>query len=232
MNTPTYVSGVCKEVLLFALSPWTFLLDPLFGPLVRTNSGPKPQIVIVDTWPHRDPLHWFWRWYLVRHGFPSEIVYFPLQQCSFDESSLRLQHYFEENDLWDVVIVAISSGALTSLLYLQRHGGWGRVRHFVSIGAPFKGTNSAILLYHIKNLRALLPNSAFMWKLSQERVEHPERITCLSAFADELVPHWSSCLPGARREVIQVVGHDNLHSLSQATYDQVMRIVRTAVGQQ
>lgn len=224
MDDVKYTLGVCKETLLFALSPWTFLLNPLFDPFLHAGSGGTARIVIVDAWVHKSPLHWFWRWYLVRKGFPTDILYFSLQDRSFEENAVLLQHYFEEHELRDVVIVAISSGALVSLSYLQ-HGGWDRVRHFISIGAPFRGTNAVVLLYHVKSLRALLPNSAYMWRLAQERIKHPERVTCLSAYADELVPRWSSGLPGVRREIIEVVGHDNLHSLSRATYDQVIRIV-------
>ncbi len=224
MNEVTYVRGVVVEILLFALSPWTFLLNPLFSPFLPSRATSTPRIVIVDTWLHKSPLHWFWRWYLTRKGFPTTIAYFPLKTLSFEESAARLRRYFEEQDLRKVVIVAISSGALTSLLYLQRHDGWERVSRFIAIGAPFRGTNAAVLLYNVNNMRALLPNSSFMWMLSREEIKFVSRITCLSAYADELVPRWSSCLPGAHGEIIEVVGHDNLHSLSRATYDRVLQI--------
>ncbi|MGH2447889.1 MAG: esterase/lipase family protein [Chloroflexota bacterium] len=217
-----------QEALLMAMSPWTFLFNPIFAPRLQdTPIGPrKPKVLIVDTWLHKSPLHWFWRWYLQQKGVDAAIVYFPLADMSFAQSAAALREHFRRNDLRDVVIVAISSGALTSGIFLRDLGGWDRVRQVITIGAPFKGTNAAVLVYFNPHLRALIPNSAFMWQLEHQPISNPERIVCLSATFDELVPRWSSCLTPAICQVLPVAGHDKLHSLSKVTYDRVIELVR------
>jgi hypothetical protein len=106
-------------------------------------------------------------------------------------------------------------------------GGWSRVRRFIAIAAPLRGTNAALLSPFNPHVRDLSPTSELMRRLWHEPVDHPERIVCLSARFDELVPAWSSCLPKAMRVVIDVVGHNNPHRASKATYDTVAHYARS-----
>lgn len=220
VNPLLYGLEALEEVVEVVTSPWVYALNPLFAPLLPAPRvvHPPPQIVIVDTWLHKSPLHWFWTWYLERQGFAVSLAYFPLKELSIPESAAALQRYADENALHDVVLVGISTGALTCYLYAQQRQGWDRVKHLVAIGAPFGGTEAALFLYPDPHARALLPRSPLVRRIAQEPVQHPERITSLAALADEMVPRWSSRLPGVRQEIIDVVGHNNLHSACEATY--------------
>lgn len=211
------------EALQFIASPADFLLGPLLDQGLRSTRHPPRdlQLLLVNSWVHKSPQHWMWRWYLEQCGVRTGILYFPMQELSFAQSAEALRHYIERHDLHDLSIAAISSGALTTLLYLEDHAGWERVRRFIAIGAPFGGANAAVLLYWHRHLRELLPVSTLIGRIQHTPVQHPERLICLSAAYDELVPRASSCLPGTRCEVMPVIGHDNLHSASKATYDRV-----------
>jgi pimeloyl-ACP methyl ester carboxylesterase len=166
-------------------------------------------------------MHWFWRWYLERRGIPAAVLYIPLRDVSLADSAEVLRRELDANDVRSVVLVGISTGGLTCLSYLQRFNGWERVDGFIPVAAPFLGAQSAILLSFIRNMRALLPNGPFITTTARENMTHLNRILCLSAAFDELVPRASSLLPGAAHEVIEVVGHNNLHVTSRATYDRI-----------
>jgi len=227
LSKPHYLFQLAAEVLLNLTSPWTFLLNRFFAPFLASPSvvQQRPDVVIVVTWLHKSPLHWFWKWYLDRKGFRTAIAYFSLRTMSIEESAGSLKRYFDANHLVNTSIVGISTGGLTSLLFLERLDGWSRVPCFITIGTPFRGSWAAIALFSSKNARALLPNSAFISRISKLAPGYPERMTCLSAFFDEYVPRSSSCLPGVDRVVVDVAGHDYLHSLSKSTYDDVIRLL-------
>lgn len=207
-------------------------LYPLFSILVhfvpkKALVGNKHgrTIVIVERWLSMNIKHVFWKYYLEKKGFDVHLVNLPLRKGSFDNSAHDLKRYIEKNSLDDVILIGISSGALSSLVYLQEYGGWDRVEKFISVGAPFRGTNMAAFLSYCYSGRELLPNSKFVKKISSYKILNPEKIVCIRAKLDEMVPK-GSVLPGTKEVVMNVVGHNNLHIQVRSTYRKIMEYAK------
>jgi len=177
-------------------------------------------IVIVERWLTFNIRHLYWKYYLERKGFRVFIKNFPLRHGNFEESGGQLREYMNKHQCKDVTLVGISGGAITSLLYLQEHGGWERVDKFIAIGGPFKGAWSALIVSFAYSGRELLPNSKLIKKIRRMKLLHPERIFCIRATYDEMVPH-GTVLPGSHSVTLPVVGHNNLHLRVRATYKKI-----------
>lgn len=222
LRMPITIVQLVLELLLLSFAGPMLLL----GRLVPEPKPPLPEtrVVIVFTWLYRVPLHLFWAQYLDRIGIRTAILFIPLRKVALDESVDVLRDYLRDHDLRDVVLVGVSTGALTCLLSLQEPDGWSRVRRFVAVAGPFGGTPLAVLA-PFAHVRDLIPGR-FMRRLGGKPLQHAERITCISARFDELIPRRSSCLPGTHCEVVNVAGHNNLHALTRATYDRIARLAR------
>lgn len=96
-------------------------------------------------------------------------------------------------------LVGFSMGALVSRWWLQRGGGRGRVRSFVSISGPHQGTLGAWAL-PLAGVRQMRPGSAFLRELAADPDPWGEAaVHCLyTPFDLMIVPPSSGVLPGAR----------------------------------
>jgi pimeloyl-ACP methyl ester carboxylesterase len=99
-------------------------------------------------------------------------------------------------------LLGVSLGGLLGLRYLQRFGGPARVRRFVAVGTPFKGSGAAraatLLLGRISPAAyQLTPGSDFIETLVREGL--PEGVEALSICAtrDALAPPAACKLEGA-----------------------------------
>jgi len=106
-------------------------------------------------------------------------------------------------------LVGVSLGGLLGLRYLQRFDEYQRVRRFVTVGTPFRGSRAAraatLLLGRISPAaRQLLPGSSFIETLIREGL--PPRVQALSICAtrDSLAPSPSCVLDGA--ENVELLG--------------------------
>lgn len=176
-------------------------------------------IIIVERWLNRNTFHPHWYTYLQKKGFSVHQVYFPIYKDSFAQSARELKEYIERNLLDDVILVGISSGGITSLLYLQELDGWSRVRRFINVGTPFRGTIFSLPLWFIPACRELLPNSKCIQKLNEQKIVNKDRIVCINAVVDELVPKKSRELPGTKLEKVEIYGHNNVHLHAEKTYE-------------
>jgi pimeloyl-ACP methyl ester carboxylesterase len=220
-----FLSQVLTEIVLILFYP-VFSIFVRFIPkweLKGHRNGAT--IVIVERWLSINIRHVYWKYYLERKGFNVYLANFPLRQGSFQSSAQDLEYYIEKNKLEDIVLVGISSGAITALVYLQEHDGWNRVSRFIAVGAPFKGTPMAAFLSYSYSGRELLPQSIFIKKVSKYRILNSEKIVCIRARVDEMVPS-GSVLPHTRGVVMNVVGHNNLHIQVRATYRKIMELAK------
>lgn len=215
---------ILTEIALIVFYP-VLSLVMLFVPAweLRGN-GQGKTIVIVERWLSLNLRHLYWKYYLERKGYNVYLANFPLRLGDFHESAMHLDSYLERNELTDVTLVGISSGALTSFLYLHYFDGWSRVDKFISIGAPFKGTWMAIFLSFFSSGKELLPNSELIKEISQINFENPNKIYCLRAKFDEMVPN-GTFLAGAHKLTLNVIGHNNLHLQIRTTYRKIAEIV-------
>lgn len=214
---------ILSEISLLCLYP-LFSFFAHFIPRSRFDGNGKGQtIVIVERWLSVNIRHVYWKFYLERRGFNVYLANFSLWHGDFAESAKDLKKYIERKNLKDIVLVGVSSGAITSLLYLQELEGWEKVKKFISIGAPFNGTWSALLLSFVPSGRQLWPESTLIRKISMFKLENIEKITCIRAKFDEMVPT-GSVLKGAREVRIGTIGHNNLHLGMGRTYTKIVEI--------
>ncbi|HLD01743.1 MAG TPA: alpha/beta fold hydrolase [Patescibacteria group bacterium] len=185
-------------------------------PLLKKDKG---TIVLVERWFHSHILHNKWKRYLEKQGFRVYMINFPIYKGGFSDSAFSLKTFIDAQNLRDITLVGISSGGLTSYLYLQDHDGWKRVKQFISVGTPFGGTYTILPLFFLKSARELFPSSSFINTLQKNPLLDPKKVTCLSAKFDGLIPTQHCFLPGAENITIDVYGHNNLHLRCRQTYD-------------
>jgi len=221
-----FVFGWFRELFfgVFAIISW-FL--GYFWPMDKIlRSGESGEIVFVHGWFSQNPLFFFLKRYLVKKGFRVYMTNFGAHLGDLRELADRLSEFIKKNDLDNVVLVGFSNGAIISLLYLQEMDGWQKVRQFIGIGGPYKGAPLARFGFFSKSARQLLPKSEFLEKLFKNDLVNPDKITCISAKHDEIVPTWSSQLPGVKNEVLPIIGHVYLGAFSQSTYDLVVKYAK------
>jgi triacylglycerol lipase len=118
-------------------------------------------------------------------------------------------------------IVGFSMGGLVSRYYLQRLGGIQRVRKFVTIGTPHRGTWTAFLRANA-GARDMRPGSRFLEDLTRE-VELLDTVSFTSVWTPfdlMIVPANSSKVPAGRSISVNTLAHPLL-----VRDPQVLRIV-------
>ena len=211
------------EFILFASYPVkTFFY--FFVPIhqVVNNSQHKTPIIIVELWFSQNIYHYFLKRYLEKNGFRVYMFNSNLFINGIDDGAQELDEFMNERKISKAVLVGISLGGLCAYQYFRKYG-WERIEKLVTIGAPFYGTPWIFPLFLFKAGRELIPGSKFVNTLKAEKITNPDRIVCLTAKYDELVPDESSVLKGARHIEVDVVGHNFLHILSKETYEQVAK---------
>jgi triacylglycerol esterase/lipase EstA (alpha/beta hydrolase family) len=105
-------------------------------------------------------------------------------------------------------VVGFSMGALVSRYWLQRMGGRERVRRFISISGPHRGTITAMLSGK-PGPKQMRPNSALLNGLfaDQDPWGRCEVHAFWTPFDLIIVPSGSSALPGARERKFNVPFH-------------------------
>ena len=129
--------------------------------------------------------------------------------------ALAAEHGFER-----VHVIGHSKGGLIARRYIQRYGGARRVKSLTTLGTPHHGTPTAALALPVfavgTSLRDLLPRSALIRELHDERVPRHIPLTSIYSRTDIICPWWCSVLRPAPDEEhlsnIEVpgVGHSEL----------------------
>ncbi|MBP6913808.1 MAG: hypothetical protein KBC00_04320 [Candidatus Levybacteria bacterium] len=193
------------------------------------NRKPKQKrpIILVERWFTRNPFHIFPKIYLEKKGFKVYSINSTLLKGTFDQAAEKLEKYIEKHRLEDVVLVGISAGATTCLTYLKKHRGWHTTHVFISIGGSIKGSPLSKII-PLPAVKELLPNSDFLKNLSAIPSEKLSKTVTLNAKHDNMVPMKYSTISGADNEVIDVVGHNLLHTFWIPTYRRVAEIAKRA----
>ena len=165
--------------------------------------------------------------YLESRGFEVFIPQFSQEMGNLANAPYNLQKYIQKKEIFNATLVGISAGGLVSYLYLAELNGWSRVGKFISIATPFKGTWIAVLTYLRLTGRQLIPTSKFIEKIQSIKTKHINKIYCLVAKKDELVPSWSSFIEGSEVIKIHIIGHVRVHCFSKNTF----KIVADIAGQ-
>jgi triacylglycerol lipase len=116
------------------------------------------------------------------------------EQVRAHAEALAGEHGHERVD-----IVGFSMGALASRYYVQRGGGRGRTRRFISISGPHNGTLTAYGL-PLAGVRQMRPGSALLAELASDPDPWGQvEVHCIyTPFDMMIVPSESSVLKGAR----------------------------------
>lgn len=105
-------------------------------------------------------------------------------------------------------LVAFSMGGLVSRYYIQRLGGIQRVRKFVTIGTPHRGTWTAFLLGNA-GARNMRPKSTFLEDLNRD-IELLEGVSFVSIWTPldlMILPADSSQVPVGRSIPVRTLAH-------------------------
>lgn len=126
---------------------------------------------------------------------------------------VREQHQTEQLDL-----VGFSMGALVARTYLQWFGGDARVRNFVSICGPHRGTLTAYALPFLAGVRQMRPGSALLQSLGHDvSLLEGVRVHCIYTPYDAMiVPATSGILDGAA----------SVHAMPISAHHRVLRDAR------
>lgn len=225
-NVVNVVSQIISEVGLIILYPLSAFVINFFPQKDFHSKGKGQDMVIVERWMTVNIRHLYWRHYLQRQGFRVFIVNFPIYKSNFEDSAAKLSNFMKMHDINKSILVGISAGAITSLLYLQEKNGWDRVEKFVSVGAPFKGAWTAVFLLFTWSGWELIPNSPLVRRISEYRVKNRDKILCIASKFDEMVP-FGAILPKANSYRIDVIGHNNLHLRIRTTYKKIVEFAQS-----
>ena len=200
------------EIVYFIFRELIFSFVYVFGgllgfilPLDGVNKKPtrKYPIVFVHGWLVRNTPYIFVKNFLEKAGFAVYMSDLDLELGSIEDSAIKLSRFVEQKKLSKFYLIGDSCGALISLYYLQRLNGWRRVLKFVSVGGPFNGSPLALLaIWFSKAARQMLPNSEFLKELKDVSIKDEDKIICVSAEYDDIVPRWSSQVRGAQKIIV------------------------------
>lgn len=193
----------------------------------KINKKPtqKRPIILVERWFTRNPFHIFPKMYLEKKGYRVYSINSTLLNGTFDQAAEELRKFIGKHKLENVVLVGISAGATTCLTYLKKHYGWQTTDIFISIGGSVKGSPLSKII-PLPSVKELLPNSEFLKNLSALPNEKLSQIVTLSAKHDSMVPMKYSTIAGADNKVIDVAGHNLLHTFWIPTYRKVAEIAK------
>lgn len=210
-----YLFYLLFEVFLFPI----YLIAGFIGIFInlKPSFGGK-KIVLVHGWLTSNLPYIFLKRYLENKGFSVYMPNISLMASDLNKESMNLKEYIETNKLENFTLVGLSTGANISYLYLQSFDGWTKTKRFISIGALFKGTPLVYLAPFLGSARQLIPGSKFLKKLNQKSPLNREKIICIFAKYDELIPKYSSKLKGVKHEEVPVLGHVVLQVVAKETF--------------
>lgn len=213
-----------KEIVFLFLYFTSALLGYIFPLTNINNKSSKNVIVFIRGGLTQNPIYFFLKRYLEKKGYSVYMTNFGLELYDLNKSAQILANYIEKNRLKNVVLVGTSIGGIIGFHYVQKLEGWKKVKKLIAIGAPFKGTLFvSLLVFFLKAGRQIFPNSQYQKDLFAEKIKNINKIVCISAKYDEIIPNESSKIPGAKIEELKIAGHVNLLAFSSQTYRLIVK---------
>lgn len=127
-----------------------------------------------------------------------------------DQLALQIQSYVAERfrPVQKFDLLGFSMGGIVSRYYVQRLGGIERIRRFVTISSPHRGTWTAWLQGNA-GIRQMRPNSKFLGDLNRDCgiLEQAGFVSIWTRFDLMIVPARSSVLPVGRSIQVGVLTH-------------------------
>ncbi|MBI4089578.1 MAG: hypothetical protein HY424_02625 [Candidatus Levybacteria bacterium] len=214
---------IVEYVLIILHFPLTILNFFLPNAPVKESRLQIP-IILVERWLKRNPLHFFMKKFLEKNGFTVYSINFPLLKGNFSESAKALKQFIQEKKLSNIILVGISCGGLTCYEYLTNYNGWEKTKKFISVGTPFQGAKLGFLLFFMNAGKELSPKGSYIQSLLKNPQVNSDKIYCLGAKYDELVGYKNSFILNTKQIVIDVAGHNFLHTLWIPTLEKIKNI--------
>lgn len=126
-----------------------------------------------------------------------------LGNIGIDVLATQLEEYIEQHIPKDSPfhIVGFSMGGIVARQYIQNHEGYKRVKTFISIGSPHKGSMLAFC-FNRQTCIHLRPNSSLIKQLN-EHLEHLQKVECVTLWTpqDMVIVPSSHCKLGLGEEI-------------------------------
>lgn len=224
------IAEILREVMCFI---W-YVLANIIGVIVQVpntkNTKSKQPIVFVSGIGSQPLAFIFLKRFLEKRNFA--IYFFRINLFKtlgigvkdISQVAQEIDSYVKKNNVEDVVLVAMSAGAVASLLYLEKYNGWSKVKRYIALSPAFKGGWISYLFPFIPLFNEFKQEGKLVKMISQLRVEHPERAVSLYGMWDEFVLPSSSQLPGIRSIQLAEGGHAYLQTFSQKTFTKIAEL--------
>ena len=179
-----------------------------------THDG-KPAVVLVHGLWNTVNTFWRLRAYLEDRGWAVYAVGLTPNNgdISIEQQAQQLSRFVETSlgNQRSFCLVGFSMGGLVSRFYLQRLGGWRRVRQFVGVAVPHYGSALAWLRWNAGG-RQMQPGSSFLADLNQdmERLIACRPLWLWTPYDLLVVPAHHCCLPIGKNIRLPVATHDRM----------------------
>ncbi len=207
---------------------WSTNAITYFAPKVELKSSKhskgNPHIVLVSPGFTGPILYYFFKKKLEKKGFRVTVLNFSKEMRNLETAAENLKKRIDKEGFSDINLVGASSAALVVHEYLHNFNGWQKVKNFIALGAPFRGTYMSYFTYYSKAGRQLIPGSRYIKKVQAIKPINIDRIFHLVAKKDELVPRWSSKHELIKAIEMDVIGHVRLHAFSRKTFEKIAEI--------
>lgn len=210
-------------ILHFPLGILNFFLD--FSPLRKEHT---PTVILVERWLKRNPLHYVMKKYLEKSGFVVHSINFNMLKGSFEDSASELAAFVKKEGIENAALVGISNGGITCLRYIDLYDMWKKIPIFIAIGSPFGGAQMWNFLPESIVKTELNPEGEYVKKIQSTPIKYPKKMVVIAARYDQMVGHKNTLHGSVRNIIIDVAGHNYVHTLSKNALKKVGGILEKA----
>ncbi len=170
-----------------------------------------------------------------------------LDQYSIDYFAPTLQHEFGKVSIIDLTnflnqliinkygldkeidLLGFSMGGIIGSYWLKNFGGNKRIKKFISVGSPHKGTLTAQIVprFPLKGISEMKINSKLLKDLYSSN-DFLENVDCISFFTNwdlMVFPGWKAYLPKGNKYSLNIFKHKNLMKNEYAINEIVKKII-------
>ena len=205
---------VWRQLLLELWNAILFLtvhqLESALRPLPDHREGALRPVVLVSGFVGASASWKAMRRALIDRGHPVYVADRGTSLASIWRQAAKLRAYIESRELKDCEVVCHSMGGLATLCTLEHLE--GRIRRVTTLGTPFRGTWTAVLMFFIPSAFQLLPFSRFLGKAAGLLARLSDRIRAGRArhFDEVVIPSKSAQPPDCEPLRLPELGHCNL----------------------
>lgn len=218
------ISSWTIELTAWLANTGTYIFPYLTAGKSTQPGKHKTAIVIISPGFTGPMLYRYIKKYLEKLGFFVIVLNFSKEMKDLETAAPKLEKYIEEIKGYDICLIGISSAGLVAHEYLNSFNGWRRVKYFIAMATPFKGTYMSYFTVYSKAGRQLIPTSNYIKKMQSIEFKNKKNTFCMVAKKDQLVPRESSVIKDIVTIEVPVIGHVRLHAFSKDAYSRIAKI--------